>query len=230
MFPTAPRLDLYSAIHKALRMAMSDALIRLGRLDTDDGAELADTLGRLGALLDALRAHAARVDAHLHPAIEARRPGASERIAAEHADHVERIATLEAETAALRALPSASAALRLYRHLALFVAANLELMGDEEAQHNALLWDAYSDAELAEIDQRILASIEPAEMAALLALMASAITPAERAAMFGAMQRQLPPEAMRGVLEVVRPHLNDTAWGKLARALHIPIAPGLVSA
>jgi hypothetical protein len=32
---------------------------------------------------------------------------------------------------------------------------------------------------------------------------------------------------MRGVLDTVRPHLDDHAWGKLARALNLPIAPGL---
>jgi hypothetical protein len=29
------------------------------------------------------------------------------------------------------------------------------------------------------------------------------------------------------VLEIARAHLDDRAWGKLARALNVPIAPGL---
>jgi Hemerythrin HHE cation binding domain len=219
---TAPRLDLYSTVHKALRVLMSDTLASVGRLDTDDAAELTDTLGRVNALLDACRAHLAKEDTYVHTAIEARRPGASQRIAGEHLDHLESIAALEAETAALRALPNAPNALRLYRHLALFVAENLEHMHIEETQHNALLWDAYSDAELAEIHDRILASIEPAEMAELLPLMVGAISPAERAAMLGGMQQQMPPEAMRGVLALIRPQLDDTAWAKLARALKLP--------
>jgi hypothetical protein len=217
----APRLDLYSGIHKALRVLMSDTLARVGRLDTDDMAEVADTLGRVDALLDACRGHLAKENTYVHTAIEARRPGASQRIAGEHLDHLDSIAALEAETAALRALPNAPAALRLYRHLALFVAENLEHMHVEETQHNALLWDAYSDAELAEIHDRIVASIEPAEMAALLPLMVGAISPTERAAMLGAMQQQMPPEAMRGVLASIRPQLDDAAWTKLARALKL---------
>ena len=67
-------------------------------------------------------------------------------------------------------------------------------------------------------------------MAVVLRWMVPAMTPAERAAMLGAMQQQVPPEAMRGVLEIVRPHLDDTAWGKLARALGVPAVPGLVEA
>jgi hypothetical protein len=209
---------------------MSDTLARVGRLDTDDAADMADTLGRVGALLDACRAHLAKENTYVHPAIEARRCGATQRVAGEHLEHLESIAALQAETAALRALPNAPAALRLYRHLALFVAENLEHMHLEETQHNALLWDAYSDAELAEIHDRILASIEPAEMATLLPLMVAAISPAERAAMLGGMQQQMPPEAMRGVLELVRPQLDDVAWGKLARALKLPAARGAPAA
>jgi hypothetical protein len=67
-------------------------------------------------------------------------------------------------------------------------------------------------------------------VAATLEPLASAVGPAARAARPGAMQQHVPPEAMRGVLEIVRPHLNDTARGTLARGLRIPIAPGRVCA
>lgn len=227
---TAPRFDLYAAIHKALRLFMGDTLMRVGRLDTDDGAEVAATLGQAAALFEACRSHVAKENKFVHCAIEARQPGASERIALEHVEHLDAIAGLEAEAAALRALPSAPAALRFYRHLARFVGENFEHMHVEESVHNAALWAAYGDAELIHVHQRILASIEPAEMALVLRWMVPALSPAERAAMLGEMQTQLHPEAMRGVLDIVRPHLNDTAWGKLARALRIPAAPGLTAA
>jgi hypothetical protein len=221
---TAPRVDLYGAIHKALRLFMTDTLQRLGRLDTDDGAECAATLGQLDALLEACRAHLDKEERYLHPAIEARRAGAAGRIAAEHTQHLHAIAALEAQAAALRALPGAGAAARLYRQLAGFVAENLVHMEVEESQHNAVLWALYDDAELLAIHQRILASIEPAEMASVLRWMVPALTPAERAGLLGAMQRELPPEAMRGVLAGVRPFLDDGAWTKLARALALPAA------
>lgn len=223
----SPRVDLYGAIHKALRLMMTDTLQRVGRLDSDDAAEVDATLRQVGALLEACRAHVVKENKFVHCAIEARQPGASERVAGEHEHHLEAIAALEAESTALRALPTAAAANRLYAHLARFVADNLEHMHLEETQHNAALWAAYSDAELLEIHQRILASIEPDEMAATLRWMVPALSPAERAQMLGQMQRELPPEAMRGVLEIVRPHLDDGAWGKLARALNVPTAPGL---
>lgn len=227
---TAPRFDLYAGIHKALRLFMGDTLALVGRLDTDDAGELAATLGQVDALIAQCRAHLAKENQYLHPLIEARRPGASQRIADEHVEHLEALAALEAEVAALRALPTAVAGLRLYRHLARFVGENLEHMHVEETTHNAALWAAYTDAELAQVHQRILAGIEPAEMAVVLRWMVPALTPAERAGMLGAMQREMPPAALRGVLDIVRPHLDDTAWAKLARALGLPPVPGLMTA
>jgi quercetin dioxygenase-like cupin family protein len=221
---TALRFDLYTAIHKALRLFMNDTLGRVGQLDHDDAVQFGATLAQLQSLLDACRSHVAKENKFVHPAIEARCPGASERIGDEHAEHLDAIAALEAEAAALRALPSAGAALRLYRQLARFVGENFLHMHVEESAHNSALWASYSDAELLEIHQRILASIDPAEMALMLRWMVPALTPGERAAMLGEMQMQIPPEAMRCMLEVVRPHLDDSAWAKLARALRIPAA------
>jgi hypothetical protein len=226
----AARYDIYVNIHKALRLFMSDTLVRVGRMDIDDAPELAATLAQLQTLLDGCRSHLDHENRFIHAAIEARRPGASRRIAGEHVDHLEAIAALEAEAAALRALPTPAAALRLYRRLSHFVAENLEHMLVEESEHNAALWAAYTDAEIAEIEQRLVASLDPVEMGLLLRWFVPAMNPTERALMLGGMQQQLPPEAMRDVLDLVRPHLDDTAWGKLARALNLPPVPGLVDA
>lgn len=226
---TAARVDLYASIHKALRLFMNDTMTRVGRLDHDDPDEVSATLAQVQALLDACRSHLVKETNFVHTAIEARRPGATERVADDHAEHLDAIAALEAEAAALRALTTAAAALRLYRHLARFVGENFLHMHVEESALNSALWAAYSDAELLEIHQRILASIDPAEMALVLRWMVPAMSPGERAAMLGEMQTQMPPEAMRWALEIVRPHLDDSAWRKLARALRIPPAPGLVT-
>ena len=225
-----PRVDLYAPIHKALRLFMIDTLGRVGWLDVSDAAEVSTTLAQVQGLLDLCRSHLEHENAFVHTALEARRPGATLRIAGEHEEHMDAIAALEGDAAALRALPTAAAAHRFYRHLALFVADNFEHMNVEETAHNAALWATYSDQELLAIEQRLVASIEPAEMAVVLRWMVPAMAPAERAEMLRAMQQEMPVQAFQGVLDVVRPQLNDTAWGKLARALRIQPAPGLVTA
>jgi len=221
-----PRLDLYAHIHKALRLFMSDTLQRLGRLDVDDPQDLDAGLAQLDALLDAALHHIDKENGFVHPAIEARRAGTSLLIEAEHREHLESIAALRAEAAALRAGPSAAAAQRLYRGFAAFVAENFEHMGVEESRHNQALWAAYTDAELAGIHHRIMASIGPPEMTEVLRWMIPALSPAERALLLGS----LPPPARAPVLASARDLLDDTAWAKLCRALGQAPAAGLVAA
>lgn len=215
----APRVDMYLPIHKALRLFMSDTLTRVGRLDLDDPLEMAATLGQLEGLLEVCRGHLGHENDYIHTAIEARRPGASLRIAGEHEEHLEAIAALESEAAALRTWPGAAAAHRLYRHLALFIAENFAHMNIEETAHNAALWELYSDAELNGIHDRLLASIDPAEMAGVLRWMLPALNPAERAAMLREMRQQMPPPVFQGIIELVRPRLDASAWRKLVRDL-----------
>lgn len=220
------RLDLYAHIHKALRLFMTDTLQQLGRMDIDDPLDLAAALAQLDALLDAAAHHVEKENIYMHPAIEARRAGASAAIEAEHEEHLDAIATLRAEGAALRTMPSPAAAQRLYRRFAGFVAHNFEHMAVEESRHNQALWAAYTDAELFEIHGRILASIGPREMGDVLRWMIPALSPAERALVVGGM-----PAAVQGpVLASARAWLNDTAWAKLCRAVGQPSAPGLVAA
>lgn len=179
-----PRLDLYTPIHKALRHFMTDTLLRVGRMDVNDAADFQATLGQLDALLDQCLSHLDHENHFVHTAIEARRPGASHRIAEEHLDHMESIDALRADADQLRrAHPDSrpAVALRLYRHLALFVGDNFAHMHYEETVHNAALWALYTDAELHELHGRLLASLPPQEMDTVMRWMLPALNPAERA-------------------------------------------------
>jgi hypothetical protein len=223
---TARRFDIYAPIHKALRLFMTDTLQQLGRLDLDDPQGVLAGLDRLDSLLGAARCHLQHENDFIHPALEARRSGVSERIAAEHREHLDAIAMLSSQAAALRAEPGPAAAHRLYRQLAAFIAENFEHMDVEETRHNQVLWAAYDDAELREIEGRILASIGPQEMSQWLRWLIPALRPAERTQLITGM-----PDAARApVLATARSLLDDAAWAKLCRALgHAPV-PGLVEA
>jgi hemerythrin-like domain-containing protein len=223
---TSPRFDIYAPIHKALRLFMNDTLLRLGRLDLDDAQDVAAGLGQLDALLDAAARHLQHENDIVHPAIEARRSGASSRIATEHREHLDTIAMLSSESAALRARPEAATAHRLYRQLAAFIAENFEHMDVEETRHNQALWAAYDDAELQALEGRILAGIGPQEMSLWLRWLLQALNPTERAQLIAG----LPPQAQAPVLDLARSLLDDTAWDKLRKALGRAAVPGLVEA
>jgi len=229
---TADRPNLYVPIHKALRSMMCDTLCRVGRLDVFDLDEMVGTLNGVETLLALCLDHIEHEDSFIHTAIEARQPAASARTGADHVEHIESIAALRAEVAALAAAGSGermNLALRLYRHLALFVAENLQHMHVEETVNNVALWAHYSDAELHQIHERLLASIAPQKHLLVARWMVPALNPSERAGFFGAMKTQTPPEAFLGVLEHVRPHLDHAGWVKLTRAVGVPQVPGLVN-
>jgi hemerythrin-like domain-containing protein len=218
-----PRHDLYGGIHKALRLLMVDTLARLGRMDPADAIETSATFEQIDALLATCRSHLAKENQYVHAALEARQPGASRATADEHAAHQDALALLQAELEALRAQPTGSAAERLYRHLARFVAENLEHMHAEEAHLNPLLWSLYTDVELREVEDRLVASLSPGEVATVLRWMLPALRPAERHGMLAAMRAQLPSEAFAGVLAIARHALDPAGWTKLARALDLEV-------
>lgn len=227
----APRVDLYAGIHKALRHFMTDTLHRVGRMDVHDADDMGRALDQLDALLVECLHHLQRENAFMHTAMEARQPRGSSRTADDHVDHQESIETLQAEVAALRQSADADRAglgLRLYRHLALFVAENFQHMHFEETHNNAVMWAHYSDEELVALHHRLLATIPPEENMKIGRWMIPAMTPAERAMVFQGMKASAPAPAYRAMLDFIRPHLDDGAWAKLARALGEPQAPGLV--
>jgi hypothetical protein len=220
---TTPRFDLYASVHKALRMAMSDALARVGCIDITDHVETAAALETARTLLDLCRSHLDHENRFVHPALEALKPGGSSRIAGEHEEHLLAIDALESDLAALAEAPTPARAHHLYLHLASFVGENFEHMDAEEALHNAALWAGYSDAELMAIEQRIVAAVPPQKMMEFLHWMLPAMNPAERAGMLGGMREQMPPAAFDGVQDLAQQRLSKAQWAKLAAALGIAV-------
>jgi Hemerythrin HHE cation binding domain len=226
------RLDIYTPIHKALRAFMNDTLLRVGSLDAQDDADLRSTLGQLTALLDMLRGHLQHENGFVHPLIEARLAGGSLRVAQEHEEHRASMEALAREASSIVAAAPAQRqdlALRLYRHLTLFIAENLQHMQIEETLHNQALWATCSDEEIGAMHDALVASIPPEVMAVTLRWMATALAHPELAAMLGAMQAGMPPQAFDEALAAVRERLDTRRWDKLARALKLPQQPGLVN-
>ena len=221
---TAARFDMYTPIHKAVRAFMGETLRNVGRMDPADDAEVADVLGQARELLDFCTAHLEKENKFLHPAIEARRPGAAARTVDEHLGHEQSIRELAAAASAVEAATGsarAAAAQRLYRHLALFVAENFEHMNVEETANNAALWATHTDAELLDIHGALLAAIPPQEMAQVLRWMIPALNHAERVELLAGMRQGAPAPVFQGVLALARAHLAPRDWDKLAAALGV---------
>jgi class 3 adenylate cyclase len=229
---TGGRMDIYAGIHKALRLFMSHTLARVGAADPRDPADVTDALRTLERLLALCEVHLKDENEFIHPALERARPGSAARIAGEHEHHVESFADLRDLAGMVRHSPDATRAAalgRLYRALALFVAENYQHMQVEETAHNALLWASYSDAELADIENAIVASVPPDLMAEALHWFLPALNAPERAGMLAGMKLGMPPEAFAGVLGIAEATLAAADFSKLQRDIQLPVATALAT-
>jgi len=221
----APRFDMYSGIHKALRACMADTLLAVGRMDPADEQELSQVSERVLQLLGMCGGHLSHENEFVHAAIEARAPGASDRIGHEHEEHVQHIAQLAERVALLRGTAPEhrhAAALQLYQALGLFIADNFQHMHVEETAHNAVLWARYTDAELVALHDALVAAIPPLEMMAVVRWLVPFMNPMERFHLLADMRAKAPRAAFEAIVEAVRPHLATQEWAKLARALELP--------
>lgn len=224
---TAPRFDIYAGIHKALRTLMSDTLVRLGRCDLDHSADLNETLERVSLMLSLLASHIDSENQVIHTAIEARQPQAARQTTDEHLEHQSHLAALHADVHSLRhASPEhrASIAQALYRHLALFVAKNLEHMHVEETLNNATLWSLFSDEEIAQLEAQIIARLGPDKAAAYLRWFAVSLSTAELSGFLLGMQRGAPVEVYEANLSLIRSELDAARRDRLDTALHAATA------
>lgn len=192
------RHDPYSAVHKGIRAAHMRCLVAIGAVDASDEAEVGGLIARIEDHLTMCNAHLHDENDVLHVALEARRPGASTHAAEDHDDHLRSFAELRAllERIAVAA-PADRAPLLgdLYRRFALFVAHDLEHMEHEESVLLPDLQDVFADAELQELEGRIVGQIAPAHMVLFLVAMLDGLPKAESAGMLGAMKAAMPPGA-----------------------------------
>lgn len=225
----APRFDMYSGIHKALRALMADTLLAVGRMDVADDLDLAQVTQRVLELLNFCASHLKHENEFVHTAIEARAEGGSEVIAHEHTEHLQHLAQLSQLVAQLRRcelVQRVALATTLYRELALFVAGNFVHMHQEETAHNALLWAKYSDAELVDVHDRLVASIPPEEMMFTARWLVPYLSPVERAGLLADMRAKAPAPAFQAILDTVQPHLTIIEWAKLCRSLGMSAVQG----
>lgn len=185
------RVDLFTTVHKGLRVLLFRATRLVARTEFAHEHECRDAVVTTTELVEWLDEHSTHEDAVVMPRLHALAPELHSALAAEHS---------RVEGSALvvkRLLPRFDGAdasqrialgIRLHRRLGRLTAEHLQHMEREETEANRVLWAHCSDAELAAMRGRILASIAPARMAAWMAIVLPAANPAERVGMLGGLR------------------------------------------
>ena len=224
---TFGRHDAYKYIHKALRMAQCQMLVRLGQADfaADGGTDL---LTELRSLLAFGALHIAHEETHVHVHLNARTPTATETLERQHAEHRLSFARLEAlieqvEIAGPR--DTAAAAHRLYLAYALFIAHDFEHMNEEETVNNDRLWTLFSDEQIIAMERAIVASLSPEKAMFSMRLMLPAMTRDERAGFLTVMRPGVPAEVFTAVIEhAARPNLAPADFADLTGRLGLSLS------
>lgn len=218
------RYDLYGAVHKGLRKAGCELLVRLGSADYSDPQECEAVLENLRNYVMLAGSHVVHEDENIHGALH-QRGGTTEIIDEQHDDHraaftqLEKLAT-EIEKAWPLHKPAAGR--RLYLAFAAYLSEDLAHMHEEETVTAPALWKSFTDEELLVLEMNIVASMPPEKNMAFMRIMIPAMNPAERAALLGAMQKGAPPEIFNAVIAfAVRPGLSEKAFADLANRLQL---------
>lgn len=218
------RYDLYGAVHKGLRKAGCDLLCRLGSTDFEDPDEAERVLGDLRTYLMLAASHVVHEDDNIHTVLHDRGVSTG-TVDDQHDDHRASFADLEALAVSIeKAWPmhKRAAGRKLYLAFAAYIADDFAHMHEEETKTAPVLWQHFTDADLAAVEMRIVASMPPEKNMAFMRLMIPAMNPAERAALLGAMRRGAPPEIFDAVIEfAVRPCLPAKAFDDLAGRLQL---------
>lgn len=212
------RWDIYGPVHKGLRLAHSQMLIRLGQADYADCPR--QLLGDLRAHLAVAAKHLHHEEAFIHAAL-ASAPAYLLTLNEQHERHRSRLAGLETAIERLEAATPEQRPMHgrmLYLAFSTFVAEDLEHMAHEEAEIWPLLCALFTDEQLADLEMRIIATLTPEDNIAVMRVMLPAMNPAERIGLLSGMKAGAPPEAYAAVIEqAARPALSDDAFAELQR-------------
>lgn len=209
------RHDLYTGVHKGLRGLLFTASTEVARTDFACADAARTTSFALRRVLAFLHEHVQHEDEAILPVLAALAPELFADLRSEHA----RVEGLEQEVAGLlerleRAGEAERVSLgqRLHARTGLLVAEHLRHMAREEGEVNRVLWAHKTDAELLEIEGRIVGSIPPARLAEWLEVLLPAMAPAERAELLGGLRSAVPGDAFDALVSPARSALGEPAF------------------
>ena len=209
------RFDLYSHVHKAIRVLLFDAVGAVGRTDFGRESELPATLATVRRMIRLTRKHAEHEDRDIHPILHRLAPELAAELESGHDRFDGTDREIESFLARIEVAPAAervSLGRRVHEMLGALVAEHLKHMALEESRGNRVLWAHLSDIELLAVQDRAMASIGPEEMAEWVELMIPAGNLGERAGLVAALRAAVPADVFASLTAPARAQIGEARW------------------
>ena len=180
---TAPRVDMFTTIHKGLRVMLFDLATDAARIDLQSSIAVDLLVERIQRAIAFLDEHARHEDMHILPAVRAAAPELARQLGIDHLvidavqTEVEMCAEALAAAPAHQRYPIGAQLSRLLNRL---IVQHLAHMGREETEANDALWAVHSDDDLAALRTRLVGDIPPDRYSEWMVMLIPAMDPVER--------------------------------------------------
>jgi hypothetical protein len=212
---------MFGPIHKAIRCALADLLVRMGSASWSDDAVTARLVADLVEVTALCEDHRAHEERSILPPLKERLQGSLEAIETGHAAQPRLVAELHALGDAVGGAPADRrqiAGRTLYLHFGVFAAELLVHMAEEEQVVQTLLDRLFTEDELRAIHAGLMASLTPEEKARSARWVLRATNREERLAIVSGLARSAPREALVGLLEIARAGMSERDFAELVAA------------
>lgn len=218
------RINSFNNIHKALRAFLYDTALTLQQTCFDDAEEAAPALEKVASVLDAFDSHAHHEDHFVLPAIEKYDKQLVDEFEKEHVTDLmlsNRLRNmLNIYNHAVSGEEKLYAGSAICKSFGEFMIFNLQHMAKEELLLVPVLWKYYSDKELIELNQRLVASIPPNELAKMSRWMILAINHTEAVNWIKGVRQSAPEMVFRALIDIAAAELPAERWNRLRESIN----------
>jgi hypothetical protein len=217
------RINIFNQIHKGLRAALYHTATSLQQADFTAEAEAEEALSKIKEVVMLFDEHARKEDKFVLPAIVQFEPSVADAFEQEHLTDLalsgQLVAAVDGFESLLKAEDRAAAGRKINVQFAEFLVFNLKHMAREEDLLNQLLWRYYSDAEILQIQQRIVQHTQPWHQDFYSKWMLRGINNPEAALWLRAVERSAPEIVYQTLFAKAQQELPRARFQKLVEAL-----------
>ena len=216
------RFNIFNQIHKALRALLYDTGLLLQQTNFTHPEEAEAALSRVRHVLDVFDKHAQHEDNSILPAIQEYEPALVDAFEQEHVeDHklAENLRALIAQFEIEKSEAKSRIGHEILMSFVAFMTFNLNHMAKEETVLNERLWRYYTDAEIVEINHRIISSIPQEDMAFTSSWMMRGLSNSEISRWLKEVQRNAPEYVFSALFTIAERELPHDRFRKILEDL-----------